>query len=253
MKIIFAVSVFFLLAFVHGMENNIDETEMEKAIWEGWITKQGDYWKTMHKRWFELHKNGNFEYYTDINKNSKKGEANIKEDFKGYEFRENEAIIFKTSNRDWYFIFETAYDAQVWIDFCNQTKNEGNIEENEFPVSQETNALNFEDPHAEQVFHPHLILIQKENEVNIDEDEFQPENIIEEKAKKEIIFKKTNMNWFHDLTTSQQRYVVRYFFQSIGVYGKFGEGVVKDMQEHFEYNGSQIQQLYEVLEAMNKK
>lgn len=258
MKIIFAVSVIFFLAFVHGMElafvhgmeNHIDENEMEKAIWEGWITKQGDYWKTMHKRWFELHKNGNFEYYTDINKNVKKGEANIKEDFKGYEFRKNEgAIIFKTSNREWYFVFETDHDAQVWIDFCNQTKNERNIE---FPVSEEANALNIEDPHGEQVFRSRdfdPILIQKENEVNIDEDKFQSEKIREakitlEKAKKRIILEKQNMRWFYDLTESQQRYVLHYFDKSIGYYGKFDEGVVKDMQEHFKYNGPQIEQLY---------
>jgi len=74
-----------------------------------------------------------------------------------------------------------------------------------------------------------------------------PQEPLQREEEKEIILENQNMNWFHDLDQHKKDYVLKYFSQSIQYYGKFTEGVVKDMQEYFEYNTSQIQQLYDFL------
>jgi len=279
MKIIFALCVFFLVAFVHGMEN-----DMEKVIWEGWITKRGTGYKTMKKRWFELHKNGDFEYYTDQNKNKKKGQANIKEGFEGYElcydqYQKGGGITLKTSKRDWYFYFENIYDIQFWMDFCNPkgrisspTENEEKVEEikkapsvllevlnlqkTEFPVMEEKQEID-EQKSTQNFENTELLSYQSSARSTAHTVDTEQEG--ENEPEKEVIFEKQNTNWLDDLDPLKKEYILKYFLQSMQYYApllplrggplKFNEDVVKDMQEMFGIDTSQIQQLYDFLDS----
>jgi hypothetical protein len=185
MKILLAVYLFFLCAFVHGMKDkdikityedldkdfevlNLDSPTStasslcssyrggitNEVIWQGWITMQrvplgfltGHLYTgmnllwTRNRQWFELHANGDFEYYTDETKKESQmsktsAQLNIKEHYKGCSGR---SITFQASENvegyKLYFFEDNGIDIKTdalkrWLSCASQEVKPEDIED----------------------------------------------------------------------------------------------------------------------------
>jgi len=133
MKFLFLTSLFLSFIFTHGMQNdNKSETEqiidkltvdtnveLEKDIvWTGWICNEGPNWD---HRWFQLHENGNFEYYDENGKFEMelKGQGNILMGYTNFTKKRFRIVEFH-AQRLWIFQFTKDADMEFWIQFCTQ-------------------------------------------------------------------------------------------------------------------------------------